>query len=304
MARITIENLRPHAAATEEQCRRLETGDILYFPAAPFELTAEERAFLLAQKQSGASYHKNISYRPGVDRLKGVEQTDERAFVRMHAIMRAYSQRAIAFMTCFFPQYAKRWRIDFASFRPIEEQGRAVSLRSRNDLIHIDSFPSRPSYGDRLLRIFTNIHPERPRVWVTSDPFEALAKQYAHQAGLPQVTAFGRLRSQALGLLSGVGLPVVNRPEYDRFMLRFHHFMKENADFQRNCRKDRWEFPSGSTWICFTDTTSHSCISGQYALEQTFIVSRQSLVWPEKAPIAIMEQMAGFPLAPARAKSA
>lgn len=304
MARITIENPRPQNAATEEQCRRLETGDILYFPITPFELSAQDRAFLIQQKQSGASYHKNISYRPAADRLKGVEKKAADEFARMHSIMRAYSQRAIAFMASFFPRYAKAWRVDFASFRPIEEQGREVSLRSRNDLIHVDSFPSRPSHGDRLLRIFTNIHPDRPRVWVTSDPFEALANQYARQAGLPHPSALARLRSQALGLLSGVGLPVVNRPEYDRFMLRFHHFMKENAEFQQSCRKDRWEFPSGSTWICFTDTTSHSCISGQYALEQTFIVSRHSLVWPEKAPIAILERMAGFPLAPAQARSA
>ena len=71
-------------------------------------------------------------------------------------------------------------------------------------------------------------------------------------------------------------------------MLRFHHWMKESEAFQRDCRKERWEFPPGSSWIVFTDTTSHSCISGQYALEQTFVVSRSSLAWPEKAPIAIM----------------
>ena len=65
-------------------------------------------------------------------------------------------------------------------------------------------------------------------------------------------------------------------------MLRFHHYLKESEDFQRECPKDRWEFPPNSTWIVFTDTTSHSCISGQYALEQTFIVRRGSLVFPEE----------------------
>ncbi|MBV8675788.1 MAG: Kdo hydroxylase family protein, partial [Planctomycetaceae bacterium] len=68
--------------------------------------------------------------------------------------------------------------------------------------------------------------------------------------------------------------------------------------------KDRWEFPPDSTWIVFTDTTSHSCISGQYALEQTFIVRRESLVSPDKAPIAILERMSGFPLGAPRSKSA
>lgn len=305
MARITLEGERPRKPAAVDHYKQLETGDILFFPATPFPLDAEERAFLLAQKQSSASYHKNISYRPASDRLKGVDKQDAAAARRLHEIMRAYSERAVRFMGSFLPRYAKNWRIDFASFRPIEEENRDVALRSRNDLIHIDSFPSRPSYGDRLLRIFTNIHPERPRVWVTSDPFEALARQYAKEAGLPcPPSVIDRLKQGALGLLSGAGLPVVARPEYDRFMLRFHHFLKESQAFQQGCPKQRWEFPPGSSWICFTDTTSHSCISGQYALEQTFIVSRGSLAWPEKAPISIMEQMAGFPLAPARAKSA
>jgi hypothetical protein len=305
MARITIEDYRTGLKATEEQYRRLETGDILYFPTTPFALSAEERAFLLAQKQSSAAYHKNISYRPASDRLKGVDQNDPEQRARMHQIMRAYCQRAIGFMAAFLPRYAAHWRIDFASFRPIEEEGRAVALRARNDLIHIDSFPSRPSHGDRLLRVFTNIHPHRARIWVTSDNFEQLAQRYAHQAGLPSPpTVLRQVRQQALRLLSATGLPVVDRPEYDRFMLRFHHFLKENAAFQRDCPKDRWEFPAGSTWICFTDTTSHACLSGQYALEQTFLVSRHSLAWPEKAPIAIMERMAGFPLVPRPAKSA
>jgi hypothetical protein len=305
MARITIDDYRPGVEATEERYRRLETGDILYFPTTPFDFPQGERDFLLTQKQSGASYHKNISYRPASDRLKGIDASDEATRERMHRVMRGYSQRAIGFMASFFPRYSRSWRIDFASFRPIEEQGRAVSLRSRNDLIHIDSFPSRPSCGDRLLRIFTNIHPERARVWVTTDSFEALAHRYAREAGIPTPpTVLAKLRRQALQLLSGAGLPVVDRPDYDRFMLRFHHFLKENAEFQFGCRKDRWEFPSGSTWICFTDTTSHACLSGQYALEQTFIVSRHSLAWPEKAPLAILEQMVGFPLVPGTTKSA
>ncbi|MBX6312128.1 MAG: Kdo hydroxylase family protein [Isosphaeraceae bacterium] len=305
MARIAIEGDPRTMTATEEQYRALESGDILYFPATPFELTAEERAFLVTQKQIDASYYKNISYRPAQDRLKGVDQKDPALWRKMHATMRAYSQRAIAFMAQFLPRYARDWKIDFASFRPIEEAGRKVALRSRNDLIHVDNFPSRPSHGDRLLRIFTNIHPERPRIWITSDSFARLAEDYARQAGLPlPPTALSRLQSLALRTLSGIGLPVVDRPAYDQFMLKFHHFLKENETFQRDCRKDRWEFPSGSSWIVFTDTSSHACLSGQYALEQTFIVRRGSLTCPELAPIAILERMVGFPLAVERRRSA
>ena len=306
MARLTIDLDGTRGAAPDEVCSKLETGEILYFPNSPIPLPEDDRAFLLEQKQADASYHKNISYRPGQDKLKGIDAKDGAAFGRAHQVMRDHSRRAIAFMATYFPKYARDWKIDFASFRPIEEHGRNVSQRSRNDLIHVDNFPSRPSHGDRLLRIFSNINPTRPRVWVTSDPFERLAWQYGGKAGLPHPPGtLSRLRGHALRTLSSLGLPVVDRPPYDQFMLRFHHFLKENETFQRECRKDRWEFPPDSTWICFTDTTSHACLSGQFALEQTFIVRHDSLIAPDKSPIAILERMAGFPLeTSSRARSA
>ena len=304
MARLSIDLDATGLSAPYSVCQRLESGDILFFPENPIPLSPEDRAFLLGQKQVDASYHKNISYRPSEDRLKGVDGKDSAALARTHQILRNYSHMAVHFMERYFPAYARGWKIDFASFRPIEEAGRNVSQRSRNDLIHVDNFPSRPSYGDRLLRIFSNINPTRPRIWVTSDSFEQLATQYGAKVGLPHPpTALDRLRGGALRTLSGLGLPVVDRPPYDQFMLRFHHYLKESEAFQRDCPKDRWEFPPNTTWICFTDTTSHSCISGQYALEQTFIVRKESLVRPEKAPIAILEGMAGFALG-GRAKSA
>jgi hypothetical protein len=298
MARITLGAERFITDATEPEYWGLESGDILYFPVSPPLLPDEDRAFLVTQKQVDASYHKNISYRPLDDRLKGVAQDDSAQRARVHEIMRGYSQCAIAFMRTFLSRYAADWKIDFASFRPIEESGRNVSLHSRNDLLHFDSFPTRPSHGDRLLRIFTNIHPERARVWLTTDHFEALAGQFAERIGLYRKPgAFDQWKHLTAQAAAVLGLPVVARPAYDRFMLKIHHAMKEDAGFQQTCRKDRWEFPAGSTWIVFTDCASHACLSGQYALEQTFIIRRSSLAAPDKAPITILEKLAGYSLA-------
>ncbi len=83
---------------------------------------------------------------------------------------------------------------------------------------------------------------------------------------------------------------------YDQFMLRFHNFLKENGEFQRSCTKQRWEFPPGSTWVVFTDMVSHAVLAGQFALEQTFIVSRKALLLPHKAPIHILEKLCGCSL--------
>jgi hypothetical protein len=298
MARITLGAERFGTEASHAEYRALELGDILYFPVSPPLLPEADRTFLVTQKQVDASYHKNISYRPFEDRLKGVDQNDPAQRARVHEIMRGYSQRAIAFMSTLVKKYAATWKIDFASFRPIEESGRQVALHSRNDLLHFDSFPTRPSHGDRLLRIFTNIHPDRARVWLTADHFEALVGEFAERVGLNRKpSAFEAWKHRTIRAAARLGLPVVDRPAYDRFMLKIHHAMKEDSGFQKSCRKDRWEFPAGSTWIVFTDSASHACLSGQYALEHTFIVRPASLAAPDKAPIAILEKLAGYPLA-------
>ena len=294
MARITLGKERFSTEASCEEYRGLESGDILFFPESPPLLTEEDKAFLVTQKQVNARYHKNVSYRPQEDRLKGVDQNDAEERARVHEVMRAFSQRAITFMGTLLNRYANGWRVDFASFRPTEESGRQVALHSRNDLLHFDSFPTRPSHGDRLLRIFTNIHPERERVWVTTDHFHALAGRFAERVGLRQKPgAIDTCKAVTTRIAAKLGLPVIDRPPYDRFMLKIHHAMKEDAAFQETCHKDRWAFPSGSAWIVFTDSASHACLSGQYALEQTFIIGRSSLACPEVAPIAVLEKLAG-----------
>jgi hypothetical protein len=79
-------------------------------------------------------------------------------------------------------------------------------------------------------------------------------------------------------------------------MLAFHDYLKKNAEYQRSCPKYRFEFGPGDTWLVFTDVVPHSVESGQLAMEQTMIVSRDSLAAPDRAPIAILEKLAGTQL--------
>ncbi|MBV9304487.1 MAG: Kdo hydroxylase family protein, partial [Acidobacteriaceae bacterium] len=90
--------------------------------------------------------------------------------------------------------------------------------------------------------------------------------------------------------------PVFPRSLYDQFMLRFHDHLKRNEEFQSSTTKYRFEFPPGSTWLAFTDVLPHSVESGQYALEQTFIVARESLASRASTPVAILERLCGKPL--------
>ncbi len=176
---------------SRKYCERIEDGDIIVFESTPFEFSKEDREFLLSQKQSGLKVHKNVSYRPKEDILRGDACETAEDNKRLHDIMRRYSMQVTKFMSRFLAPYAPHWTLDFASYRPLEEKGRDLPIHKRNDLMHVDAFPSRPTYGGRILRVFTNINPERPRVWETTDKFPMLVKTFADDAGLP---AFARIR--------------------------------------------------------------------------------------------------------------
>lgn len=273
----------------------LECGNVLFFPNTPFELSEDSKDFLRNLNFAGGAAHKNIAYRTTSDRITGIESGSAQT-ERLQAIMREYSAKVVAFTKKLLPDYAAQWKLDYASFRPLEEQGRDLPLNKRNDLIHTDAFPSRPTNGDLIFRVFTNIHPTKSRNWVITDPFPVLAEKYAGEAGLRQIASSGKLRNKSARLLKGLGVPVVPRSPYDRFMLHFHEYLKRNGDFQASCPKYKFDFPPGSTWLTFTDVVPHSVHSGQHALEQTFIVARRSLADPEQAPLAVLERLCGAPL--------
>lgn len=270
-------------------CEQLEAGRILFFRNLPFAFPVEDRDFLLGQKWSAQRLHKNVSYRPVEDVLRGFSENTG----RLQAILRNYSAQVIDFLRNFLVPYAAMWVLDLASFRPFEEEGRELPLHKRNDLLHVDAFPSRPTRGGRILRVFTNLNPNQPRVWQTTKDFSWLALHYAGAAGLERIASSGsglaRIR-QRMG--RWLGLRQFRRTAYDRFMLRFHDYLKENSDFQTTCPKIRLEFPPLSTWLVLTDGVAHAVLSGQYALEQTLLIPQDALVAPQHAPYRILERLA------------
>ena len=279
-------------------CERLEAGEILHFPETPVPIPAGDLEFLLGQHQTGSALHKNIAYKPVRDELSGVDvkSTNQAELDQLRAVMRRYSASVAAFLKDFLAPYGERWVLDYASFRPIEEQGRDLALRKRNDMLHTDAFPTRPTRGRRILRFFHNIHPTRTRDWIVSEPFARVVGAFApgrlaipHADG-PAANAAKRL-AQAVGLASVV--PQLKRTPYDQFMMDLHNAMKENAEFQRDCPKESLNFAPGSSWMVYTETVPHAVLAGQYALEQTFLIDPSAMVTPESAPVAILEKMAG-----------
>lgn len=281
----------PQAKATEV-CRELECGHIVFLPQSPIEIANEDRELLLGRKQSSSAYHKNIAYRPLEDRVTGLDRGEAQEAEKLRAILADYSQRSVEFLGTFLAPYVGKWKLEFASFRPLEEQGRAARLHARNDLLHFDSFPTRPTNGARILRFFTNINPAQSRVWLTSQTFEAFGPLMVKAGGL--TAALHNPVVQGMRSLAKIlHLPGADRSPYDDLMHRCHNRMKEDASFQENAPKNRWEFPPNSSWMVYTDCVSHAVLSGQYALEQTLLIPQAALVEPQRSPLKILESLAG-----------
>lgn len=304
MSVIPVASRSPNPEQARSLCEQLEAGDILYFAETPVPLPPDDLSFLLGQQQADSALHKNIAYKPSQDKMSGFDAraSSTAAVERLHRIMRNYSQSVVAFLTGFLSPYKANWLLDYASFRPQEEQGRDLPLRRRNDLLHTDAFPTRPTFGARILRFFNNIHPTRTRDWVVSDPFPATVKQFAPQQIAPKpgspLSRLGKGAAQAIGL--GAAIPSLKRSPYDDFMMRFHNFLKENPRWQAECAKYPFQFPSGSSWMVYTDTVPHAVLAGQYALEQTFLVRPEAMVRPEISPLRILEEIAHTKLVSSR----
>ncbi len=282
-------------------CEQLEQAAILCLQPPLFDLSEDDRRFLCRVQQTDSVATKNISYRPATRRLGGYAGSNADA-QRLKRLMAGYAESMRKTAVQLLSPYTGGLQVDLTSFRPIEERGRQLEARARNDLIHIDSFPSRPARDRRILRFFTNIHPSEPRVWKTCETFELLADRMARDAGLERYAAqanrlLPRLGRRLVAALASIGFPIASYTPYDRFMLGFHDYLKMNDSFQANCPKELIEFPPGSTWIAFTDAVPHAVVSGQNALEQTFFVPIASMLLPHKSPLRVLEAISGSRLA-------
>jgi hypothetical protein len=266
---------------------RLEQGEIVPFLPSPFPLPSQDQLDFLCRQQIGSIGHKNISYNPRTRRASGFVWQSAQQAETLRDILQQFAVAASTWLSETLPAYASAWKPDRVSFRPEEEATRRVRLTARNDLLHIDTFPSRPTQGYRILRLFVNVHPSEPRVWITSDSFASLLGRYGAALGLYRATV-GRwawkMGSQIARLFSA---DTVERTEYDDFMLRLHHFLKSNEEFQEHARRRFWHFGPGTAWLAFTDGFSHADLRGRYALEHSFFVAPETLALPHLAPSSL-----------------
>jgi hypothetical protein len=263
----------------------VEAGRVLFFPGLAFRMEPAETALLSPALLAQDARNISLDARGA---LKGVAG-DEAARARVSAMMARFAGQARALIQGLFPAYDAHLRPAPTSLRPTDVSTRKQSVRADDRRLHVDAFPSRPNRGERILRVFSNINPQgQPRVWRVGEPFEDVAKRY-----LPQAAAYSAWQAK---LLQALHVTKSLRSEYDHLMLQMHDRMKADEGYQRESPQQTVAFPSGSTWVCFSDHTVHAAMGGQYMLEQTFHLPVERQYAPAASPLAILTRLAGHPL--------
>ena len=281
------------AHSRPEWTAALEAGKVLYFPRLGFAVQPEEQALL--REDTLAPKSRNISL--GADGvLKGAAGSAQEQQA-LAAMVGRFRQQALRLVDDLLPEYKGQLRIAPTSFRPKQVETRAQSVRADDQRMHVDAFPSRPSYGERLLRVFTNLNPHGvPRVWRVGEDFETIARRY-----LPQAKPYRLWQAK---VLNAVHATKSLRSEYDHLMLQLHDLMKFDEAYQKNGTQVTVPFPPGSVWVCFSDQATHAVMSGQFMMEQTLYLPPGREVNPQASPLAILTRLVGRPLVGVGAGSA
>jgi hypothetical protein len=264
----------------------IEAGRVLFLPELPFQPEPREAALFTPAILGGA---KNASFDPATGRLGGTTVTGEEAEL-LRGLLQRFSDAAASLVLGLLPRYAGAVARGRASFRPAEIAGRVSSWRKDDTRLHVDSFPATPTGGRRILRVFSNVNPQgKVRAWRVGAEFESVARRFADRLSLP-LPGSGYL----LALTRVTKSP---RSAYDALMLQLHDRMKGDEEFQRGSPQSAVDFPAGSTWLAFTDEVSHAALSGQYQLEQTFLVPVSAMLDESRSPLRVLERLKGRRLA-------
>jgi hypothetical protein len=266
----------------------LEAGKVLYFPDfGQHGFAPRQDELALFREDIRDPKVRNISLDPR-GTLKGAVG-DEATQALMAGMIGRFRDEAEALLDKLVPRYSEHLRRGSVSFRPAKVETRVQSWRADDRRLHVDAFPSRPNRGERLLRVFTNVNLEgTPRVWRVGEPFEDVAKRF-----LPRVKPYVAWQAK---LLSALHVTKSLRSEYDHLMLQLHDAMKADLDYQKNAPQETFGFPPGCAWVCFSDQTSHSVMSGQYMLEHTLQLSPMRQYDKESSPLAILTRLQGHAL--------
>jgi hypothetical protein len=285
--------------APYELTDHLERGRVLIFPTPPLELPSDEDLHFL--KEQTPEYHvsKNISYYPNAGLIRGIRAPRE-IEQRTETILREYQGRVEACLHRLIPSFTPGWRSATSSLRVFEENNRGIPIRSRSDRIHLDAGTYGAARGDLILRFLTNLD-DKERVWKCKGTVADLVETFGEAAGLQRGDELLRdsfLNRMGSGVVHGLAkvfpaVATLERSAYDQAMRHMHNYMKESDAFQKDPEgMVEIRFKPKSCWLVFADMAGHSCLSGEFAMINTFMVPRQNFRHQEFSPWEVLSRYA------------
>lgn len=269
-----------NSSLSDQVIAALEGGQVIVLPNLAFNLLPKEERFLSINWSDKKA--KNISLRPNAG-LRGAIGS-ELDMLALRGMIERFSNQSQQLISKILPSYVPNLTVANTSFRPFEVEARVSSYRKDDTRLHPDAFPSNPTQGTRLLRVFNNVNPDgKPRVWRVGEPFTQMAKQF-----LPKTKPLLPLQAW---LMKQLHITKRTRTEYDHRMLQLHDQVKADMDYQKNSPQQSVNFMPGTTWIVYSDQVLHAAMSGQYMFEQTFHLPVPGLKKPETAPLKVLEKM-------------
>jgi hypothetical protein len=277
----------------------LERGRVLLFPTPPLELPSDDDLQFL--KQQTPEYHtsKNISYYHRAQLIRGIKAPPD-IEQRTLTILKDYQDRVEACLQRLIPSFTPGWRSATSSLRVFEENNRGLPVRTRSDLIHLDAGTYGAARGDLILRFLTNLD-DKERVWRCKGTVSDLVETFGEAAGLPRND--GLLRDSLLNRIGSTMVHGLSKvfpatatlevSAYDQAMRHMHNYMKESKEFQQDPEGVvEIRFKPKSCWLVFADMAGHSCLSGEFAMINTFMVPRQNFRHQEFSPWEVLSRYA------------
>lgn len=161
---------------------------------------------------------------------------------------------------------------DRVTWRPYELATTARRWNARDDLFHLDSFPSRPAEGRRILRLFYNASRSDSVVWSHTFNLDNYVANYLYDRSVSASST----RPDTFG---------------DSLMAQIHDQMKRHEDFQETAPRVLHTFAPGEAWVALTDTCLHSYLRGEWLMDVSWFVSAPWLTESYWAPKASFDRL-------------
>ena len=267
------------------------------FPAPPVPIPPTISTFSSASSKPAAPCTRTSPTSPiAMSSPASTPSRPRRRRRQLHEIMRRYSVSVEDFLARFLAPYQKRWALDYASYRP----RRSTAATSRPP-------PQRPSPHRRL--------PHTPHPRLAHSPLLPQHSSRSHprlggrralspcgrQLHPPTAPSALRFIARSRRQIPGPGhRPRRPRPPVETHSIRRVHDAapqchERDSVFQGVCSREYFQFAPGSSWMVYTETVPHAVLAGQYALEQTFLVTPPPWSPPNPLPSASSKKWPALP---------